>query len=404
MGVASNNSIVRKEDREMKSIASSKKKIIIVLMCVFIFIVTGFLVWFTYFKIDPNQRIRSITKIHFPQEYIEENRNQVIVEIPEVYELLNIVMALSVSSQLGGMTMMREGEYYQKVLDNFSQFKEHPTVAKISEAVQNYGYSRVRFLFAYDFDGDSIKRNSAYEQDSLKETWDEYAKLLEDFAAKSGFRKFYNENIPFYNEQIQTFKQMIPTRQVWNWIEEQFPQRYDCYKVILSPLVGGCHNTQYFKNSNEDYKEIVMFVATTSVLRSNTTSKEVVEGLLTRMLLTEIDHNYVNPTTDIDSNLRQVIRIFSDLDKWNSQNNYHKPALTFNEYMTWGVACLYSYDTYESKDYDEILKSTIAVMKYRGFYQFEEFYNGLFELYINRDKDETIYDLYPEVLKYAGKM
>jgi hypothetical protein len=46
---------------------------------------------------------------------------------------------------------------------------------------------------------------------------------------------------------------------MWKWMEGQFPQRYQGYKVIFSPLIGGAHSTQKF--SDDGYSETVMFIS-----------------------------------------------------------------------------------------------------------------------------------------------
>jgi hypothetical protein len=120
------------------------------------------------------------------------------------------------------------------------------------------------------------------------------------------------------------------------------------------------------------------------------------------MLFTEIDHNYVNPITDLDSNLRKVVKSFSNIAKWNKASSYGLPALTFNEYMTWGVFMLYACDIYEGKDLKEIEKVTVDIMNYRGFIHFQEFYDQLLALYKNRDDGKTVADLYPDILKWCS--
>jgi hypothetical protein len=94
---------------------------------------------------------------------------------------------------------------------------------------------------------------------------------------------------------------------------------------------------------------------------------------MTRNLFTEVDHNYINPITNRAQNIRKVVRYFSDIDKWNRRDGYRRAALTFNEYMTWGVYLMFAYDFYNQEKFTLHLKNTIELMKYRGFYRFEDF-------------------------------
>lgn len=44
-------------------------------------------------------------------------------------------------------------------------------------------------------------------------------------------------------------------------------------------------------------------------------SDKVEEGLLSRVVFTEIDHNYVNPIAY--QSLKRINKVFSDVEKWN---------------------------------------------------------------------------------------
>ena len=129
---------------------------------------------------------------------------------------------------------------------------------------------------------------------------------------------------------------------------------------------------------------------------------EVREGLFSRVIFTEIDHNYVNPITKKYSN--KVSEAFSDIDKWNKQNSYRNPERTFNEYMTWAIFSLYAYDNYEKEDFEIINEKMIKQMvNSRKFVLFEQFDMKLLELYSSREKEQKISDLYPIVLDWAEK-
>src|SRR5690606_2091926 len=122
--------------------------------------------------------------------------------------------------------------------------------------------------------------------------------LVEDFARQSGFRKFYKSNAAYYARQIKRQKELMPVRNMWQWLEEKFPgTKYQSYKIVFSPLIGGSHSTQNFVAYYEDsfFKESVMFVCGPDRYdQSAELSEKQKEGLLSGIVFTEIDHNYVN--------------------------------------------------------------------------------------------------------------
>ena len=61
----------------------------------------------------------------YNDDYISEHKDQVIVEIPEVYELTNIILALSDEFHHTNFRMHNSGSYYKDVVNKFEPFKNH---------------------------------------------------------------------------------------------------------------------------------------------------------------------------------------------------------------------------------------------------------------------------------------
>ncbi len=335
----------------------------------------------------------------FPTEYIEKNKNNIQVEIPRVYELLHIVIALTDSAQEHKYNLNYNSEYFQAVQSHFQEYSDHPAVKEYEKIRAEYSYSNPRMLFTYEFNNNEVTASEVYDFKVDREDADAYAKLLTDFAQKSNFNQFYNKHKSYYQEKIKEFEKYTNLKRSWQWLEENYPVSYDSYKVILSPLVFGSHNTIRFGDSEENYNEIVMFVSTAELFTfRDIESEALISALTERMVFTEIDHNYVNPVTDKKENMKKIMEVFGNLDKWNNKSgNYSKRGLTFNEYMTWGTACLYTYEYYEPAVYEEFIHHTKESMKYRGFVKFPEFYEELLTLY--KESDKPIAELYPELLE-----
>lgn len=343
--------------------------------------------------------VDSRTKSQYTQEYIDENKGKVIVEIPEVYELANIAIAITDQGLENSSRVFKDGEYYEKVLEHFLPFKNHPLISKINFS-DIFDYYRFREnSFCYGFNDDSIVSGEIYYNIWQPNLFENHIKLVENFAQKSQFRKFYQDNLAYYQQQIEDYKEKVPIRKMWTWLENKFPNKYDCYKIIFSPLISASHSTQRF--NDKGFQETVMFVCGPDIYKKRYSGK-VEEGLLSRIVFTEIDHNYVNPTTD--KYIASVNKVFSNLKKWSGNENYQSAQATFNEYMTWAVFILFAYDNYVEEDFQIISQVTEELMAKRGFILFNEFSKKMLQIYLDRQKGEKIPDLYPKILEWAEKI
>ncbi len=349
-----------------------------------------------------NAKVSITIPVQFTPSYRQDRQNAISVEIPEVYELLHIVTALSEAEDQAPAFTNRQTPYYQDVISHFSKYQDHPAVSRIKTANEKLGYSNVRNLFIYGFREDQIVAGGTCASDYINERYGTlFLKELQDFAKASGFRQFYKEHGALYRQHAALVRAM-PVQRMWNWLERQFPQHYDSYKIILSPLTGGSHNTFHYEDTNNDFDEIVLFVSSPAILSMEKyPSGPVREGLVSQMLFTEIDHNYVNPMSNRYIHL--VTGAFKDLLKWKDKPGYDRAALTFNEYMTWGTFLLYAHDAYDTDSFKQIEQATVDTMNRRGFRLFGRFHKSLWELYEGREAGETVADLYPDILKWCAE-
>jgi hypothetical protein len=131
-------------------------------------------------------------------------------------------------------------------------------------------------------------------------------------------------------------------------------------------------------------------------------NEAVKEGLNTRIVFTEIDHNYVNPISDEYAS--QIEPIFSDRTRWaggGPADDYNTPLSVFNEYMTWAVFSLYFIDHFSAEDFKTINEFVEKQMvERRGFHRFPEFNRKVMDLY-RASSTKKIEDLYESVLAWC---
>ena len=330
----------------------------------------------------------------------------VIVEVPEVYELANIILALTNYQSLAAHTVL-PGPYLTQVRTHFDGMRDHPLVATLNTRLTSNGswnydayYGFRENSFVYHFGGAGLEHSPAYTRAwGGTDVFSAEIRRVEDFANRSGFRAFYADRRPLYEDQIRRYQELVSVDRMWLWLETHFPDRYDRYRIVFSPLINGSHSTQRFTTGG--VRETVMFIAGPDAV-SSTVDARLRSAHLERLVFTEIDHNYVNPATDRYD--RVVRTIFDNVSFWNGdRNNYRSPTATFNEYMTWAVFNLYARDTYDAATSAAIRASVITSMvQNRRFQKFREFEQVVMDVYLAAGSPACIPNLYGEILHRAA--
>ena len=341
---------------------------------------------------------------NFSDDYISDHKDKYFIEIPEVYELAHIIMAVKYQNSNYNYFIQKNTSYFQTVIKSFSSFKS-------LELFKNFAYTETDFINNYSFRENSYRYTFESEQIFskniyLKKYWEpnifeKHLNEIQNFSDQSDFLNFYSNHYEYYESQIALFDSLIPVQDMWSWLESQFSTEYDCYKILISPLTTGSHSTQRYITNN--FKESIMFI---SGLNKEIYSFDTLNILLNmRYLFTEIDHNYVNPISEkYNTELNSAMK---DLSVWkkNSEINelYYNAYKIFNEYMTWAVYDLYILERYPDKWFQLGNERTIKKMvNDRGFIKFKEFEDYLINIYINRTENEKIEDLYPQILEWMN--
>ena len=349
----------------------------------------------------------------FSEDYIDKNIGQVSFSIPETYELANIILFLSDCSQKTGNRPT--SAYIEKISKHFMAFKNHPLIKILNSRCNANDYFQHYYGFrensiCYEFEGDDLIYAEPYAHvwgysDVMQGgAFRELAYLVQDFAIQSGFRKFYQDNLSYYQSLENREKELMPIDKMWRWLEKEFPIELQSYKVIFSPLIGGSHSTQKFYHGsfiNSKFYEVVMFVnSTESIDQHEEYSEKQKEGLMSGIVFTEIDHNYVNPTTS--KYRKEVDSLLANLEIWATKDalaNYGSAYAVFNEYMTHALFCLYVQDSYPGEVAGFVIQEREALMDKRGFNKFKQFNKIILTKLAKESRRRPVADYYPDVLK-----
>lgn len=336
--------------------------------------------------------------LDFHKEYIEDQSNLFDFRVPEVYELANIILALTEDGLEHPVLIKKETKYYEDVIDHFLLFKDHEIVKRLS--ISEYINFREN-SYAYKFQDDKLVPNGLYEglwnwnpvymKANPDNQFYENLELIEDFAQKSGFRNFYDKHKPFYRDLSLTYRYLVSLNSIKNWLESKFTSpKYHSFIVVFSPLIGASHSAD--RIITDEFNQSLMFVSPPP-FDTNETSIEMA-ARFTRIVFTEFDHNYVNPKSDKE--VKKINQAMSDLNEWKGRDQKYYPSAydVFNEYMTWVLFTLYVYDHFPSEVFKSTNETLENTMKRRGFTRFSEYNRYMTEWYVKRKKPVRIEQIY----------
>lgn len=352
---------------------------------------------------------------NFDDQYTLNNTGAIKFEIPETYELANVILYLSECSEKTGNRP--DSEYANQVRKYFEPFRQHKLIQVLNNNCNEHQLWGTYYGFrenslAFRFDDTTLQYDTPYKHLSSDNSgirggqFRNMLYLIQEFASTSNFRTFYQNNLGQYKNMIERQEQLLPIDDMWKWVENEFPQRLDAYKIVFSPLIGGSHSTRHFYTGffkNPDFQECIMFINSSEDIDSRDYSENLKEGLMSGIVFTEIDHNYVNPTSD--EHIIAIQELINDKDHWatkKAQQNYRNEYAIFNEYMTHSLFCLYVQDKYESTVRDEIIDKREKLMERRGYKMFKEFN----EILLNKmaTTDSSVYDNYADIIEEMKRL
>ncbi|MBE9466912.1 MAG: DUF4932 domain-containing protein [Bacteroidetes bacterium] len=354
----------------------------------------------------------SIKEASFDDNYINYYKNQYRVEIPKFYELVNIMLSISDVGQLDSGLISMNSNYHSNVTNQFMKYKNHKVIKRINRKLRKpeKTITYLNYLFwQWNALGYKINENNnvyhagiipqkqmLWFRDPVKRNISE----INDFINISNFREFYENHDYYYDSLISQYHQYVPINKMTDWLVKKFPDiEYDSYLIVISPLINGTNFTQRFSANN--FTQTIMSVA---AIQINEKINEITNELNnSRYVFTEIDHNFINPTTD--KYLEKINNSFSNKEYWRKKSDLNKiyfdSELIFNEYMTWALFSLYCIDNYEKVDYEIAIKSMENNMiEGRNFIQFKNFNRKLMEIY-TESSEKNIEKLYDIILDWS---
>ncbi|WP_343686998.1 DUF4932 domain-containing protein [Chryseobacterium gleum] len=325
-------------------------------------------------------------------------QKDVKIELPESYELGNIILALTEYGKTDPYDVQKIPPYYDEIISYFEPVKDHPLLKKVNYSRKDWkkflGFRTDFYAFSFDNAG-MLKRDFAFNSFGPKEV-DENLELINDFVKKSNYRTFYKNHQQFYNTLIDNYKEYYYINDTYAFLdkiaEKPANEGDKKYIIAISPLVGGqnCHRdinsslTVDFPNIGED------------LILGNLKDNLARRILDNHTVFSEIDHGYVNPVSDKYS--KEIAASFN-LANWDKNTGY--PGInSFNEYMTWAVYDLFIREKFPKEKTDSLSAIYHKVNIRRGFIAQNLFSEKVIELY---KKHKSLDKLYAPLLKWTKK-
>jgi len=352
----------------------------------------------------------------FDSAYRASHRGRIECATPEVYELVNVAIAMTGKGLADSNLVYQRSPYYRDVRAWFEPFRGHRALAAMDSALRS-SYFRYFHLkmngYAFEFDrGGRIVQSPVYDRTSFSgqtvNTLRPFVPALQAFCDTSGFREFYRRHRDTYARQVAFFDDTVGVQSLLDWLRRQFPgQRpYDSFKVVFSPLVAYSQSATWMEH--EGFRELqahVNFPYPEDVGRlagGARLSERSAMLLRSAIVFTELNHGFISP--EAERHESRALRATSRRDLWVDPargTDYYPGIATFNEYMNWGLVSLLAEDLVPADELPVLVGGVDRMMTLRrGFPQFEAFDAFLVDLYRGRAAGETIADLYPRILDW----
>lgn len=324
------------------------------------------------------------------------------IEIPETYELSNIILALTNYGIADEWEVQKNTTYYKEVLSYFEPVKNHPLLDSVNYSREKWkDYLSFRTdAAAFSFDGNGkLKRDFEFYANEGHNPFDKNLDLINDFISKSGYRQFYNSHQELYRRIVTDYEAYNYVNESLHFLEKNIAHHTGdtgiTYKIILSPLVlrMNCHR-------NLSQNVVADFPSASTGFINGIKDEGSIENRLdsNHGIFTEKDHEYINPIT---SKYTKLVNTGFKYTFWDKDSGY-KGIDSFNEYMTWAL-----YDLFLEEYFPEDAKKRSTYWAYqnasRGFFAHNLFSDKVKELY-KKNKNKPFENIYKPLLKWTKKV
>lgn len=335
-------------------------------------------------------------------EPVIKTKNSINIIVDPKIELLSIVQLLSGYDKINS-TLMTDAsfEYKDKVIEYFSEFKNHKAVKQFSKMSKSgFTYDAPPGLVLFADDNLNVRKDVELTEYIIKRAGGEEKIIrlfdaLKEFCVDTNFDDFYNSNIDYYNEITDnTLLLMKDDTNIIEQLEEYYGIKQKSYNVILTSLYGKGAYGPKIQNIDGD-TEIYSVLGCIGVSKNGYPFFITNNDYFTYLQQHEFSHSFINPITEKNIKLANSYDVlFGPIKDKMKSMAYSSWETCLNEHIIRALTARFVYNDGNSEDTNTLYKE-----KNQGFIYVESLFNKLEEYEKNRDKYPTIEDFYPELLK-----
>jgi hypothetical protein len=358
--------------------------------------------------------IRVMPAAVFDSAFRAANAGSTRVEVPEVYELVNVALALTPTAASVPGLVHSGSPYHAAMRSWFGRHAGHRLVAMLDSALKQTprSWSSLRmngFAFAFDTHGRIVSGGvydrlgpAAERTNTLLPFLDE----LQRFADATDFRRFYRRHQATYDAQAAFFRDSVGVERARAWLARNFAARdpFDLLTVVFSPLVGD--STAVATPSSNGFAELQPHVGFPYAEKFQGEELRGLPGETVALhrrnaAMARIQRVYINGEATKYS--ERILWSVSNRNHWVDRArgpNYYPGTSAFSEYVAWALVALRLSETAPEPERAQAVANVERLMAARGFPQYAPFSRFVVPLYHARRPGQTVADLFPDVIAW----
>jgi hypothetical protein len=356
--------------------------------------------------------VRLMPAAVFDSAFRAANAGKTRIEAPEVYELVNVALALTPTARSSPGLVHTGSAYHAEVRSWFDRHAGHRAVAMLDSALKQSprAYASLKmnaFALAFDARG-RIVPGGVYDRlgppaertNALLPYLDE----LQRFADASGFRRFYREHRATYDAQAAFFRDTAGVEQGRAWLARNFAPRapFDLLTLVFSPLVGDSASAATPQSGG--FAELQSHVGFSHAEKYPGAElrglpDETVALYRRNVPLARIQRAYF--LGEASKYAERILWGVSNRKRWVDPArgpDYYPGTSAFSEYLTWALVELRLAETAPEAERARVAESVERLMMARGFPQYPALSRFIMPLYRDRRAGQTVADLFPDIV------
>ncbi|MFL5381447.1 MAG: hypothetical protein ACJ8GN_02860 [Longimicrobiaceae bacterium] len=358
--------------------------------------------------------VRLMPAAVFDSAFRAANAGKTRVEVPEVYELVSVALALTPTAR-GNPGLVHTGSpYHAEVQRWFGRHAAHPAIALLDSALRQNprawpSLKMNAYAFAFDARG-RIVPGGVYDRlgpaAERTNTLLPFLEPLQRFAGASGFRRFYREHRATYQAQTAFFRDTAGVEEARAWLARSFAPRepFQLLTLVVSPLTGD--SVSVATPRGDGFAELQPHYGFPYAEKFREPElrglpEETVALYRRNAAIARIHRAYL--LGEASKYPERILWGVSNRGRWVDPAcgaDYYPGTSAFSEYLAWALVAIRLSETAPEPERARAAESVERLMAARGFPRYPAFSRFVVPLYAGRRAGQTVADLFPAIVAW----